>query len=274
MGEVGGDGLEGLSDAEAIAPSASAAGAVGPGEGDAVIHGAGEEGGLAPAGVAGDGDALGVDLGEGQQVVDDDAVPPRPDGEGAPIVLGVGLPGGPHGLGVIGLQVGSEELAEGVAAAEALLEDRDGAQGDIVLDDDGEGSVTVGQSEADAQAEALVGAEAEGEPPLDTEAVGDGLPCLILGADRPRRRGHVAVLLGEEYLPDLLAPPRPVVGGGDASAVIHSEGVGEFGDAGQGLDLAVVGAGRGQEGGSEAQDQRASVGIHRQVFGAALRGPA
>ena len=80
-----------------------------------------------------------------------------------------------------------------------------------------EGFVTVGQVRHDAQAEALVGAEAEGERPRH-RAAGDG--CRVSSSARTApAAGHVAALLGEEYSRQRSAP----VVGEATSAVIHSK---------------------------------------------------
>src|SRR5205807_10594534 len=83
------------------------------GEGDALVEGGGDQGGLAVPRVADHGDALAVELRDGYQVIDRALHAPGPGGDGTPILrLGPREPGLPvdgadplGGAGAVGFDV-------------------------------------------------------------------------------------------------------------------------------------------------------------------------
>ena len=88
----GGDVLKLLAEVAAGEVGSAGAGGVDVGDGEAGVVGHGYQGGLAEAGVALDGDVVGVDGGVGGEVVQQARASPGPCAEYSPVVELAGLP--------------------------------------------------------------------------------------------------------------------------------------------------------------------------------------
>lgn len=153
VGEGGGDDVDGFDVAvalpeaaaeEAVTACATAAGAVGVDDGVALVVGACAEGDLAAAGVPCGDEAPGVGVGGGQEVVDDAVLHPRPHGDRAPGVTGVGLgEGAVESFGTVSGPLLAFEFGDRVAVLddEGLLDGAVVVAGELVPDDDGDGAV-------------------------------------------------------------------------------------------------------------------------------------
>jgi len=105
---------------------AAFAAVVGDDHGEAIIEGAGPEGGFADAGVAVDGDAAGIDVGVLGEVIHGAAEAPSPGGDGAPFAGSGFAVKGMNAIGVAVVEVGVEV---------AVIDDRGAvAAGDDVVD--------------------------------------------------------------------------------------------------------------------------------------------
>lgn len=232
LGEVAGHGFDGFGGLgfalEAGGGGAALAGGADEDQGDAGIEGGGDEGLFGVAGVAGESDLIGVDVGEGEAVVEGAAGGEGAAGELGEVVVGVG---GDEGVGVV-VVVGAVVDAGGVASGEGdegpgalgVLGEEERMRGGRVREEEFEVEVGLGfwaEGQEDfAVGDVVFGGFGEGLGGEGLRGGGDGAPVPVF------KEGEEVGALG-----------GPVGGGGDVCAGGGEQGVGEGGRGGEGGEV-------------------------------------